>query len=222
MSIMSYNYLGNNGQNQSAPLQFRSKEVSKSNVVDDMVQTNPLLYTPGEEPDHCVVIKYVPYVGDSKPALVEYTSELMLGGTNTVVLHNRCENLLLAAPIMLDLALLTELCQHPQTIHPVLSLLSFLFKAPLVPPDSPVINALFRQRSCMENILRSCVGLPPQNHILLEHKMERPRPGLKQVGLVAATSPVSNKKGLVPASTDDCTGDANGHPQVEEPQMPTT
>ncbi|KAK2109129.1 Inositol-3-phosphate synthase 1 [Saguinus oedipus] len=156
----------------------------------------------------------------------------MLGGANTVVLHNRCEDSLLVAPITLDLALLTQLCQRvsfcadadpePQTIHPVLSLLSFLFKAPLVPPDSPVINALCHQRSCIENILRACVGLPPQNHILLEHKMERPVRGLKQVRLVAAASPVSNKKGPVPASTNGCTGDAYGHPQVEEPQMPNT
>lgn len=38
-----------------------------------------------------MVIKYVPYVGDSKRAMDEYTSELMLGGTNTLVLHNTCE-----------------------------------------------------------------------------------------------------------------------------------
>ena len=55
MSIVSYNHLGNNdGQNLSAPPQFRSKEVSKSSVVDDMVHSNPVLYSPGEEPDHCV------------------------------------------------------------------------------------------------------------------------------------------------------------------------
>lgn len=71
MSIVSYNHLGNNdGQNLSAPPQFRSKEVSKSSVVDDMVHSNPVLYKQGEEPDHCVVIKYVPYVGDSKRALM--------------------------------------------------------------------------------------------------------------------------------------------------------
>uniref|UniRef100_A0A2K5R639 Uncharacterized protein n=1 Tax=Cebus imitator TaxID=2715852 RepID=A0A2K5R639_CEBIM len=72
------------------------------------------------------------------------------------------------------------------------------------------------------NDLVACVGLPPQNHMLLEHKMERPGPSLKQVGPLAATCPVSNKKGPVPASTSGCTGDANGHLQVEEPQMPTT
>lgn len=44
-SIVSYNHLGNNdGKNLSAPEQFRSKEISKSNVVDDMVDSNRLLY----------------------------------------------------------------------------------------------------------------------------------------------------------------------------------
>ena len=33
------------------------QEISKSNVVDDMVASNPLLYKPGEHPDHVVVIK---------------------------------------------------------------------------------------------------------------------------------------------------------------------
>ncbi len=50
-SIVSYNHLGNNdGLNLSAPQTFRSKEISKSNVVDDMVASNPILYAPGEHP----------------------------------------------------------------------------------------------------------------------------------------------------------------------------
>lgn len=57
---MSYNHLGNNdGKNLSAPQQFRSKEISKSNVVDDVVNSNKMLYSMDESPDHCVVIKYV-------------------------------------------------------------------------------------------------------------------------------------------------------------------
>nr|XP_056723490.1 inositol-3-phosphate synthase 1 [Euleptes europaea] len=185
VSIVSYNHLGNNdGCNLSAPAQFRSKEISKSSVVDDMVQSNPLLYGPGERLDHCVVIKYVPYVGDSKRALDEYTSEIALGGTNTMVIHNTCEDSLLAAPIILDLAILTELCQRirvgvegeeePQPLHSVLSLLGFLCKAPLVPKGTPVVNALFRQRAAIENFFRACVGLPPQNHMLLEYKTHQP------------------------------------------------
>ena len=44
VSIVSYNHLGNNdGKNLSAPKQFRSKEISKSNVVDDMVASNGLM-----------------------------------------------------------------------------------------------------------------------------------------------------------------------------------
>lgn len=185
VAIVSYNHLGNNdGKNLSAPLQFRSKEISKSNVVDDMVASNPVLYRPGEKPDHCVVIKYVPYLGDSKRAMDEYTSEIMMNGKSTIVCHNTCEDSLLASPLVLDLLVLTELCQRIsfrilsssekeafQPFNSVLSLLSYLCKAPLVPRGAPVINALARQRQCIENLFRGCLGLPPQNHLDLQHKL---------------------------------------------------
>ncbi|KAG8454842.1 hypothetical protein GDO86_001165 [Hymenochirus boettgeri] len=208
VSIVSYNHLGNNdGKNLSAPQQFRSKEISKSNVVDDMVQSNHILYGPNEKPDHCVVIKYVPYVGDSKRAMDEYTSEIMMGGTNTIVLHNTCEDSLLASPIILDLVLLTELCQRItfrteidqefQTFHSVLSILSFLFKAPMVPEGTPIVNSLFRQRTCIENILRACLGLSPQNHMMLEHKMQRSFVRLKRSSTGSSPCPVTRKKGNI-------------------------
>jgi myo-inositol-1-phosphate synthase len=55
-SIVSYNHLGNNdGMNLSAPQTFRSKEISKSNVVDDMVSSNAILYGLDEHPDHVVI-----------------------------------------------------------------------------------------------------------------------------------------------------------------------
>ncbi|RVE39892.1 hypothetical protein evm_015458, partial [Chilo suppressalis] len=115
VSIVSYNHLGNNdGKNLSAPKQFRSKEISKSNVVDDTVQSNRILYKEGEKPDHVVVIKYVPYVGDSKRAMDEYTSEILLHGTNTIVVHNTCEDSLLAVPLILDLLVLAELFSRVQ------------------------------------------------------------------------------------------------------------
>lgn len=53
-----------------------------------------------------VVIKYVPYVGDSKRAMDEYSAEIFMGGCQTIVMHNTCEDSLLAAPIILDLVLL--------------------------------------------------------------------------------------------------------------------
>jgi len=180
-SIVSYNHLGNNdGKNLSAPQTFRSKEISKSNVVDDMVGSNRLLYEPHEHPDHVVVIKYVPYVADSKRAMDEYTSEIFMGGHNTIVMHNTCEDSLLATPLIYDLAILADMTSRIQyktpemsewaSFHPIMSILSYLIKAPLVPPGAPVVNALFKQRACIENLFRACVGLPPDNHMLLEHK----------------------------------------------------
>ena len=209
-----------------------------------MVNSNSILYSSGEHPDHVVVIKYVPYVADSKRAMDEYTSEIFMGGRNTIALHNTCEDSLLAAPIILDLAILTELltriearsrqplsascpesglththqcsrhgpaaillrsaapartvqCQagvlsqsvwrfdeassrvqvkrddqeELHAMHPVAVLLSYLTKAPLVPDGTPVINALARQRAMLENVMRACIGLPPDNNMMLEFKV---------------------------------------------------
>lgn len=91
--------------------------------------------------------QYVPYVADSKRAMDEYTSEIFMGGRNTIVMHNTCEDSLLAAPIILDLVLLAELVTRIQlakgdeelhNFHPVAVLLSYLTKAPLV-SDNPCL-----------------------------------------------------------------------------------
>lgn len=103
----------------------------------------------------------------------------MLGG------HNTCEDSLLASPLILDLAILGELCSRIQIkrkdeanaeyvpFRSVLSLLSYLCKAPLVSEGTPVVNSLFQQRTAIENILRACVGLPPLSHMSLEHRVSR-------------------------------------------------
>ena len=205
-SIVSYNHLGNNdGKNLSAPQTFRSKEISKSNVVDDMVASNRLLYKEDEHPDHVVVIKYVPFVGDSKRAMDEYTSEIFMGGTNTIVMHNTCEDSLLATPLIYDLVVLTELAERisvrkedgkTQDFEPfasVLSLLSYLIKAPLVPAGTPIVNALFAQRQCIVNIFRACVGLPPENNMLLEHKLASSIESLKNAREAALDGPSKKK-----------------------------
>lgn len=178
-SIVSYNHLGNNdGLNLSAPQTFRSKEISKANVVSDMVESNSILYQKGEEPDHVVVIKYVPSVGDSKRAMDEYTSQIFMNGKNTIVMHNTCEDSLLAAPLILDLCLVAELLTRVEikcdgekfhSLHPVAALLSYWSKAPLVPNGMPVVNALAKQRAMLENFFRAAVGLAPENNMLLEY-----------------------------------------------------
>lgn len=191
-SIVSYNHLGNNdGKNLSAPAQFRSKEVSKASVVDDMVHSNGILYPRKETnlksvdadnaeenphgPDHVVVIKYVPAVGDSKRAIDEYEAEILCGGVQTISIHATCEDSLLAAPIILDLAILGELFTRikaykkddntEHSMDTLLSLLSFFLKAPEVTEGSPLVNALFRQREAIINMARVASGLPPENHM---------------------------------------------------------
>ena len=184
-SIASYNHLGNNdGKNLSSHRQFRSKEISKSNVVDDMVAANNVLYAEGEHPDHIVVIKYVPAVGDSKRAMDEYSAEIFLGGHQTISITNVCEDSLLASPLIIDLVVIAELMTRVQwklhgpeggddykSFHSVLSVLSYMLKAPLTPPGTPVINALAKQRAALANIFRACVGLEPESDMTLEHKL---------------------------------------------------
>jgi myo-inositol-1-phosphate synthase len=186
-SIASYNHLGNNdGMNLSSHKQFRSKEISKSNVVDDMVAANTQLYKEGEHPDHCVVIKYMPSVGDNKRALDEYYAEIFMGGHQTISIFNVCEDSLLASPLIIDLVLVTEMMTRVQwrasatdgaatkdytSFHSVLSVLSYMLKAPLTPPGTPVINSLAKQRAALTNIFRACVGLEPESDMTLEHKL---------------------------------------------------
>ena len=181
-SIASYNHLGNNdGKNLSSQRQFRSKEISKSNVVDDMVAANTVLYKKGEHPDHTVVIKYMPAVGDNKRALDEYYAEIFMGGHQTISIFNVCEDSLLASPLIIDLVVLAEMVTRIQWraagteqykgFHSVLSILSYMLKAPLTPPGTPVVNSLAKQRNALTNIFRACVGLQPESDMTLEHKL---------------------------------------------------
>jgi len=162
-SIASYNHLGNNdGMNLSSHKQFRSKEISKSNVVDDMVEANNVLYKSGEHPDHTVVIKYMPAVGDNKRALDEYYAEIFMGGHQTISLFNVCEDSLLASPLIIDLVVIAELMTRItwrlvdeadgaaptefRNFHSVLSVLSYMLK----------VNSA--RRLCMLAFLTSCAG----------------------------------------------------------------
>ena len=173
-------YICSDGKNLSSQKQFRSKEISKSNIVDDIVAANNVLYEEGEHPDHTVVIKYMPAVGDNKRALDEYYAEIFLGGHQTISIFNVCEDSLLASPLIIDLAIITELMTRIQwrkhgekdwkSFHSVLSVLSYMLKAPMTPPGTPVVNALAKQRGALVNILRACVGLEAENDMTLEHK----------------------------------------------------
>lgn len=84
--------------------------MSKSGVLHDAIKSNTILYPEGDQNiDHEVVIKYVPFVGDSKRAIDEYSSLIFLNGVNTISTYNICEDSLLAVPLMYDMIVLGEL-----------------------------------------------------------------------------------------------------------------
>ena len=180
LSIISYNHLGNNdGLNLSQNEQFESKEITKRNVIDDIVDENPELFG-GKNPDHEVVIKYVPSVGDSKRAIDEYYSELTLDGRNILSIYNLCEDSLLAIPLLLDIALFSEFFSRVifvdekgqiKKMSPNLSLLSFFFKSPISDSKQPIVNAFFKQRNAISNFIKVCCGIPIDDFLCLHKKI---------------------------------------------------
>ena len=175
-SCVSYNHLGNNdGKNLSEDKCFQSKKISKAGVLDDAMAGNKILYPEGQDKiDHEVVIKYVPFVGDSKRAMDEYTSQIFLGGTNTISSYNICEDSLLATPLMYDMIVLGELFSRMEIdgekMGPVLSYLSFFFKAPITNHDEYVINSFGRQRETLTTLLKIAAGILPDDTSLLSFK----------------------------------------------------
>ena len=103
-----------------------------------------------------------------------------MNGLNTMSIYNTCEDSLLASPFFIDLAIVAELMTRVQyktqtmnkfkKFNSVLSILSYMLKAPLVPENTPIVNSLTKQRNALENIFRAFVGLRPQNDMLLEYK----------------------------------------------------
>ena len=177
-SCVSYNHLGNNdGKNLSEDKCFQSKKISKAGVLDDAMKANQILY-PEEKGlnkiDHEVVIKYVPFVGDSKRAMDEYSSQIFMNGTNTISSYNVCEDSLLAVPLMYYMIVLGELFSRMEIdgkkLGPVLSYLSFFFKAPITNHDEYVINSFSRQRDTLTNLLKVSAGILPDDTTLLSFK----------------------------------------------------
>ena len=89
---------------------------------------------------------------------------------------------LLATPLILDLTILAELLTRVQyraveksgefqPLYPVLSLLSFMLKAPLVKPGTDVVNSLSRQRNGLEAFLKACIGLEGSSDLILDTRL---------------------------------------------------
>jgi myo-inositol-1-phosphate synthase len=153
----STNILGNrDGEVLDAPENFKTKEVSKGNVLDGIfnAELQPELYG---ELYHKIRINYYPPHGDNKESWDNIDIFGWLGYHMQIKINFLCRDSILAAPIVLDLALLMDLSQRAG-LYGIQEWLSFYFKAPQTMPSLPAEHDIFKQLSKLENTLRYLMG----------------------------------------------------------------
>ncbi|TFK23781.1 hypothetical protein FA15DRAFT_593617, partial [Coprinopsis marcescibilis] len=138
LSIACYHHLGNDD--------FRRKEIVKSRVVDDMSSARRVPPKgKGKHADHIAVVKYLPAIAIGIPSTPSTsTSSLLHGGRSVINIFNECEDSPFATPLPLNLSTLAELLTRyhqvgqgsSSPLHSDMSLLSHMFKAPLITPGT--------------------------------------------------------------------------------------
>ena len=155
----STNILGNrDGEVLDAPENFKAKEVSKLGVLDSILEpaVYPDLYG---QLDHVVRINYYPPRGDNKEGWDNIDIFGWLGYPMQIKVDFLCRDSILAAPIVLDLALLLDLA-HRAGASGVQEWLSFYLKAPQAAGAGSVNHDLFAQQARLHDTLRRFAVLP--------------------------------------------------------------
>jgi myo-inositol-1-phosphate synthase len=164
----STNILGNrDGEILDDPESFKTKEVSKLGVLDEILQPSlyPELYG---NIYHKVRINYYPPRGDSKEGWDNLDIFGWLGYPMQIKLDFLCRDSILAAPIVLDLALLLDLASRAQ-FRGVQEWLSFFFKSPMTAPGLYPEHDLFIQSMKLKNTLRWMMKEPLITHLGQEY-----------------------------------------------------
>jgi myo-inositol-1-phosphate synthase len=154
----STNILGNrDGQVLDDADSFKTKEVSKLGVLDRILdaERHPELYG---EMDHKVTIHYYPPRGDNKEGWDAIDLFGWLGYPMQIKVNFQCRDSILAAPIVLDLALLADLAQRAGEKGPQ-EWLSFFFKSPVTAPGTLAVHDLFQQQAVLYSRLRAWADL---------------------------------------------------------------
>ena len=149
----STNILGNrDGEVLDDPDSFKTKEESKLSVLDSILQ--PKLHDElyGDF-YHKVRINYYPPRGDNKESWDNIDIFGWLGYPMQIKINFLCRDSILAAPIVLDLALLMDL-SHRAGLHGIQEWLSFYFKSPMCAPNLYPEHDLFIQLMKLKNTLR--------------------------------------------------------------------
>jgi myo-inositol-1-phosphate synthase len=165
----STNILGNrDGEVLDDPESFKTKEESKLSVLDTILQ--PDLY-----PDlygnlyHKVRINYYPPRGDNKEGWDNIDIFGWCGRPMQIKVDFLCRDSILAAPLVLDLALLLDLAKRAGLPGGIQEWLSFYFKSPVTPAGLNPEHDLFIQQTKLKNTLRWMMGEEVITHLGREY-----------------------------------------------------
>lgn len=155
----STNILGNrDGEVLDDPESFKTKEVSKLSVLDQVFQPDlyPELY---KGYYHKVRINYYPPRGDNKEGWDNIDIFGWLGYPMQIKVDFLCRDSILAAPIVLDLVLFYDLAQRA-SMYGIQEWLSFYWKSPIMEKYEEPIHDLFVQLMKLKNTLRWLMDVP--------------------------------------------------------------
>ncbi|MDE3252174.1 MAG: inositol-3-phosphate synthase [Bacteroidota bacterium] len=164
----STNILGNrDGLVLDDPDNFKTKEVSKLSVLDDILRPdiNPALYG---DLYHKVRINYYPPHGDNKESWDNIDIFGWLGYAMQIKINFLCRDSILAAPVVLDLALFMDLAKRANMTG-IQEWLSFYFKSPQTAPGLRPEHDIFKQLIKLQNTLRHIMGEDLITHLGLDY-----------------------------------------------------
>ena len=169
----STNILGNrDGLVLDEPANFRTKEVSKLSTLETILKPDaqPDLYGHGNDTDdqyyHKVRINYYPPRNDNKEGWDNIDIFGWMNYPMQIKINFLCRDSILAAPLLLDLCLLSDLAARAGKSG-IQRFLSFYLKAPMhdyTQGEEPV-NHLFQQYTMLKNALREMGGYEADEEI---------------------------------------------------------
>jgi len=172
----STNILGNrDGEVLDDPASFKTKEESKLSVLHTILQPEkyPDLY---EGFSHVVRINYYPPRGDNKEGWDNIDIVGWMGYPMQIKVNFLCRDSILAAPLVLDLALFSDLAQRAG-MKGIQEWLSFYYKSPMAAPGLTPEHDLFIQQTKLKNTLRYMMGEEQITHLGLEYYAEHAEQG---------------------------------------------
>ena len=169
----STNILGNrDGLVLDEPANFRTKEVSKLSTLETILKPDvqPDLYGHGNDEDtqyyHKVRINYYPPRNDNKEGWDNIDIFGWMGYPMQIKINFLCRDSILAAPLCLDLCLLSDLAARAGRFG-IQRFLSFFLKSPMhdYTQGEEAVNNLYQQYTMLKNAIREIGGYEPDEEI---------------------------------------------------------